>query len=34
MTTRVIEGLRALNNATRASTIPAEDGPQRFAREG
>jgi anti-sigma regulatory factor (Ser/Thr protein kinase) len=32
--TRVIDGLRALNDATRASTIPAEDGPRRFAREG
>ena len=31
MTTRVIEGLRALNDATRTSTIPAEDSPRRFA---
>jgi hypothetical protein len=31
MITRVIEGLRALNDSTRASTISAEDSPRRFA---
>lgn len=34
MITRVIEGLRALNDSTHASTIPAEERPRRFAREG
>lgn len=34
MITRVIEGFRALNTSTCAVTIPAEDGPRRFAQEG